>query len=253
MPSISATIITKNEASRIEHCLRSIEWVDEIIVFDSGSSDQTVEICKRYTPHVYITDWPGFGIQKNRAIEKASGDWILSLDADEQISDALHKEITETIQQSALNGFDIPRLSYYCGQPMHHSGWWPDYVPRLFRSGKGAFDNTIIHERLRIEGNTGKLSNPIIHYSFPDMESVLNKVNQYSSLNAEKLHAQGQQSSLLKAIGKGIWAFIRTYIIQRGFLDRERGFMLAVSNAEGTYYKYIKLYLLSSHVTETKD
>lgn len=251
MSSISITIITLNEEARIEACLNSIRWADEIIVLDSGSSDRTVEICEQYTHHVFVTDWPGFGEQKNRALEKATGEWILSLDADEQISKELKEEIQHTICSSQLNGFEIPRLSYYCGQPMRHSGWWPDYVPRLFRSGTGTFNNAIIHERLHIEGPTGRLKNPIIHHSFPDMESVLRKVNQYSSLNAEKLHAQGKSSSLLKAIGKGAWAFIRTYIIQAGFLDGARGFMLAVSNAEGTYYKYIKLYLLSKHDSET--
>lgn len=247
MNTITVTIITYNEEARIEECLQSVQWADEIIIFDSGSTDHTIEICRHYTQHVYITDWPGFGKQKNRAIEHANSEWVLSLDADERVSTELKKEIQTTIQTAALNGYLIPRLSYYCGQPMRHSGWWPDYTPRLFRSGKGKFDDAIIHERLNIEGDTGKLHKPIIHYSFPDMESVLNKVNQYSTLNAEKLHSQGKSSSLLKAIGKGLWAFIRTYIIQAGFLDGERGFMLAISNAEGTYYKYIKLYLLTSH------
>ena len=247
MSQLSVTIITYNEEARIEACLNSIQWVDEIIILDSGSSDNTVEICERSTPHIFVTEWPGFGKQKNRAIKKANSDWILSIDADEQISEELKEEIQQAIKDSHINGFYIPRLSYYCGQPMHHSGWWPDYVPRLFRSGKGTFDEAIIHERLHIEGATKKLQHPIIHHSFPDMESVLKKVNQYSSLNAEKLHSQGRSSSLFKAIGKGLWAFIRTYIIQAGFLDGARGFMLAVSNAEGTYYKYIKLYLLSKN------
>jgi len=244
---VSVTIITKNEAHEIEACLKSVSWADEIIVLDSGSTDNTVEICRQHTAHVYTTDWPGFGPQKNRAIDKATGDWILSIDADERVSEALKEEILQTIPQTHLNGFYIPRLSYYCGQPMHHSGWWPDYVPRLFRAGHGNFSNDIVHERLQVTGTSGKLNNPLTHYSFRNMEGVLDKINQYSSLNAEILYRNNKRSGVMKAVGKGVWAFIRTYIIQAGFLDGSRGFMLAVSNAEGTYYKYIKLYLLQQN------
>ncbi len=251
MPSISATIITKNEASRIEQCLRSIEWVDEIIVLDSGSNDQTVEICKQFTPLVYETDWPGFGKQKNRAIEKATGDWILSIDADEIVTPKLQQEIQQAVCSEQVNGFECPRLSSYCGQPIHHSGWWPDYVPRLFRRGKGSFSNHSVHERLEIDGPTQKLKHPLIHHSFDTLEQVLDKVNHYSTLGAEQLYNEGRGSSLTKALTKGLWSFIRTYLLRGGILDGSKGLMLAISNAEGTYYKYLKLALLHENRQQT--
>ena len=244
MPTITATIITKNEASKIEACLKSLDWVDEIIVLDSGSSDNTVDICRKFTQHVYETDWPGFGIQKNRALKKASGEWILSIDADEIISSALKQEIQQAILSKNFTGFQIPRLSSYCGQFIRYSGWRPDYVPRLFQSGKGQFNNSPIHERLNINGAIGKLKAPLIHHSFEDFEQVLNKVNHYSSLGAEQLYRNENNASLTKAIFKGWWAFFRTYIVKLGFLDGSKGVMLAISNAEGTYYKYVKLMLL---------
>ncbi|MBL6969264.1 MAG: glycosyltransferase family 2 protein [Gammaproteobacteria bacterium] len=244
MPTISATIITKNEASRIETCLQSLIWVDEIIVLDSGSSDNTVEICKRFTSQVYETEWSGFGIQKNRAIEKATGDWILSIDADEVVTPELRLEIQQAISTGNFSGFEIPRLSSYCGQFIQHSGWRPDYVPRLFQSNKGQFSDSPIHERLNINGTIGQLKASLIHHSFENLEQVLNKVNHYSTLGAEQLYRRGKSASLTKAILKGWWAFFRTFILKAGFLDGAKGLMLAISNAEGTYYKYAKLILL---------
>ena len=196
MKTISAVIIAKNEEQRIEPTLQSLHWVDEIIILDSGSNDRTVEICRRYTPHVFETGWPGFGIQKNRAIEKASGNWILSIDADEIIPEPLREEILEAIQKGDFDGFELPRLSSYCGQPMHHSGWWPDYVPRLFRKDQGKFTETAIHERLEIKGTTKRLQNPLHHNSFENLEQVLEKVNHYSTIAATQLYEQGKRSSL---------------------------------------------------------
>lgn len=245
MPSISAVIITKNEEHRIETCLQRLDWVNEIIILDSGSTDNTVELCKKYTPHVHETDWPGFGIQKNRAIEKASSDWILSIDADEIVTTELRHEIQQAILTDLANGFECPRLSSYCGQPIYHSGWWPDYVPRLFRRGKGQFSNHAVHERLEIDGVIEKLKHPLIHHSFDKLEQVLDKINHYSTLGAEQLYKAGKHASLTKAIFKGSWSFFRTYILKGGALDGSKGLMLAISNAEGTYYKYLKLALLN--------
>ena len=244
MPTITATIITKNEGSRIKSCLQSLDWVDEIVVLDSGSSDNTVEICRQFTSQVFQTDWPGFGKQKNRAIEKATGEWILSVDADEIVTSELRLEIQQAISDGNFIGFEIPRLSSYCGQFIQHSGWWPDYVLRLFQSGKGQFSDSLIHERLHINGTIGQLKAPLIHHSFENFEQVLNKVNHYSSLGAEQLYHSGKSASLTKAILKGGWAFFRTFILKAGFLDGKKGVMLSISNAEGTYYKYLKLMLL---------
>jgi glycosyltransferase involved in cell wall biosynthesis len=243
---LSVIIITKNEEKNIRICLDSIAWVDEIIVLDSGSTDATVDICRKYTDKVYETDWIGFGPQKNRALKYASGDWILSLDADEWVTPALKAEIVSVIDNPGeYVAFEMPRLSSYCGQYIHHSGWWPDRVTRLCKKGKAQFNDLLVHERMIVDGSVGRLSNHIMHASFKDLEHVLTKLNRYSTDNADLLFAEGEKSSLLKAILHGLWSFFHTYVVRAGFLDGRMGFILAVSNAEGTYYKYLKLMLLT--------
>lgn len=242
LPKVSVVIITKNEAVNIGDCLDSVKWAEEIIVLDSGSSDGTLDICRQYTNRVYSSeDWPGFGVQKNRALAWATGEWVLALDADERVTPELRQEIAGVV--ALLTGpsvYEMPRLSYYCGRAMHHSGWWPDYVARLFRRGAAHFSDALIHERLCFEGKPGRLQNHLQHVSFRGLDEVLDKVNRYSTAGALMMHARGQSASLLGAIGHGLWAFIRTYVLYRGFLDGREGFILAVSNAEGTYYRHLK-------------
>ncbi len=238
---LSVIIITKNESKSISRCLDSVSWADEIIILDSGSTDETVAICQHYTPLVYQTDWPGFGLQKQRALDKAQGDWVLSIDADEYLSDALQTEIQQAIQQQDIQGFEIPRLSSYCGKNIKHGGWWPDRVLRLFQRSTGRFTAALVHEKIIMTGKLGQLSAPLLHETYVDLAEVVQKINTYSSLGAQELYEQGKTSSLSKAILKGLWSFFRTYIIKMAFLDGQYGFMLAVSNAEATYYKYLKL------------
>lgn len=243
---LSVIIITKNEAAHIGGCLESVAWADEIIVLDSGSTDDTVAICRRYTDKVYPTDWPGFGIQKQRALEKAQGDWVLSIDADEVVTVELRQEIEQAIKADRFNGWEIPRLSAYCGRQMRHGGWWPDYVLRLFRRDAGRFTDTVVHERIIVQGETGRLKSPLLHDAFVNLDEVLHKVNSYSSLGAQRLYQNGVRASLGKAVFKAFWTFFRTYCVKASILDGRQGFMLAVSNAEGAYYKYLKLLELQS-------
>lgn len=238
---LSAVIITKNEAGHIARCLESISWVDEIIVLDSGSEDDTVAISHQYTDKVYQTDWPGFGIQKQRAVNKAGGDWILSIDADEVVSPELRLEIENALRQEHYKGYEIPRLSSYCGRQMRHGGWWPDHVLRLFRRECGRFTDSVVHERIIVQGQIGQLTTPLLHDAFVNLDEVLYKVNSYSTLGAALLYQRGVRSSLSKAILKGFWTFIRTYVLKAAILDGRQGLMLSISNAEGAYYKYLKL------------
>lgn len=246
MHSLSVIVITKNEAANIGACLQSVAWADEIIVLDSGSSDATVDICKQMGAQVYATDWPGFGIQKNRALDRASKDYVFSIDADERVTPELRAEIGRVLASAdSADAYMISRLSNYCGRFMRHSGWYPDLLPRLFRRGKARFSDSLVHERLIVEGSIESLKGELLHYAFDDAEEVLNKVNQYSTAGALMMQQRGRSSSLTGAVLRGMWSFVRTYFLRGGLLDGREGFMLAVSNAEGTYYRYIKLMLLN--------
>jgi glycosyltransferase involved in cell wall biosynthesis len=244
MTSLSVIIITKNEAANIRACLESVLWADEIIVVDAGSDDGTVEICRELGAQVYVHDWPGFGPQKKRALDYASNDWVLSLDADERVTLELQTEILATIKNGSADGYEISRLSSFCGREMRHSGWYPDYVLRLFRRDSGKFSDDLVHERVLVTGTIDKLQGLLLHESFRTLEQVLAKTNHYSTASAQMLHQKNRKASLLTAVGHGLWAFFRTYFIRAGFLDGREGFMLAVATAEGTYYRYVKLMLL---------
>ena len=244
MAGLSVIIITKNETLNIRECLESVKWADEIIVVDSGSTDDTVAICREFTPHVYTHDWPGFGIQKNRALGYASKGWVLSLDADERVIPELRAEIEGAMREGSEPGYEIPRLSSFCGRYMHHSGWHPDYVTRLFLRNKGQFSNDLVHERIIINGVVGRLKHSILHESFRDLDQLLDKMNHYSTAGAVMLGKKGRDATLTQAISHGLWAFFRSYFLRAGFLDGREGFMLAVSTAEGTYYRYAKRLLM---------
>ena len=244
--TLSVIVITKNEEKSIRDCLESVVWADEIIVVDSASTDKTVAICREYTSKVFVTGWPGFGAQKNRALKMATCDWVLSLDADERVTSKLQAEIQTAIAYPDNNvAFKMPRLSNYCGRYMRHSGWWPDYIIRLFQRGKAHFTNDLVHEHLVVHGAVENLSKPLIHNSFDDLEDVLNKINSYSSAGASMMHQKKKKATLASSILHGLWAFVHTYILRAGFLDGREGFMLAVSNAEGTYYRYLKLMMIT--------
>ncbi|MBY0271418.1 MAG: glycosyltransferase family 2 protein [Burkholderiales bacterium] len=242
---VSAIIITKNAGTMIRRCLESVAWADETIVVDSGSTDDTAEICRALGVKLVVTDdWPGFGAQKNRALDAATGDWVFSIDADEWVTPELRDEMRAVIADpAAAQAYAMPRRSSFCGREMKHSGWWPDYVVRLFRRGAARFSEDLAHERLVVTGTTLKLKQPLMHEAISTMEQMLGKMNLYSSASARMLHARGRQASIGTAVLHGCWAFFRTYVLRRGFLDGREGFILAVANAEGSYYRYIKLLL----------
>jgi glycosyltransferase involved in cell wall biosynthesis len=243
--SLSVIVITRNESARLRACLESVAFADEIVVVDSGSTDDTVAIALAMGARVSQTsDWPGFGPQKNRALELATGAWVLSIDADERVTPQLKEEIKAAIQAPGFDAYTINRRSSYCGQYMAHSGWYPDRLLRLFRRGGGRFSDALVHEALEVSGRAGQLEGELLHESYGDLETVLDKLNRYSTAGAQALHRKGVRGSLGKALGHGLWAFLRTYVFKRGFLDGRLGLALAVSNAEGTYYRYLKLWLL---------
>jgi glycosyltransferase involved in cell wall biosynthesis len=249
MPTLSVILITRNEEANLADCLASLEGVaQQIVVVDTNSTDSTLEIAKTHGAFIsQPADWPGFGPQKNRALDLATGDWVLSLDADERLTPALRSEILTAIHHSAhVDCFAIPRLSWYCGRFIRHSGWSPDYVNRLFKRGTARFSDDLVHERLIPNGQVAKLENPMLHYSFMNFSQVLQKIDRYSTASAEQAFAKGRRSNPLKAILHGLWAFFRTYFIRAGFLDGYQGLALALSNAEGSYYRYMKIWLIQN-------
>ena len=247
MPTLSVILITRNEEANLADCLASLEGIaQQIVVVDTNSSDRTLDIAKSYGAAIaQPPDWPGFGPQKNRALDLATGEWVLSLDADERLTPALKSEIVTAIHHSAhVDCFAIPRLSWYCGRFIRHSGWNPDYVDRLFKRGSARFSDDLVHERLLPSGQVAKLENPMLHYSFMNYSQVLQKIDRYSTASAEQAFAKGKTSTPLKAVLHGAWSFFRTYFLRAGFLDGPQGFTLAMSNAQGTYYRYVKLWHL---------
>ena len=244
MHSLSVIVITRNEAHNIEKCLHSVSFADQLVVLDSGSTDRTVELARACGAEVTVDpEWPGFGIQKNRALALARSEWVLSLDADERVTPELRDEIIAALSAPTADVYSIGRLSKYCGQTMYYSGWYPDLVTRLFRKNCAYFSDDLVHEKLLTKKQVGKLSALILHESFVNLESVLKKVNQYSTAGASMAILQGKRSSLAKAVWRGSWAFFRTYFLRLGCLDGQMGFVLAISNAEGTYYRYLKIWL----------
>ena len=217
----------------------------QIVVVDTQSTDRTLAIAQRYGALISSPpDWPGFGPQKNRALDLASEDWVLSLDADERLTPELRAEIMGVLDKPQTDCYAIPRLSWYCGRFMRHSGWTPDYVDRLFKRGSARFSSDLVHERLIPKGPVLRLKNQMLHYSFMNLAQVQEKMERYSTASAQQAFARGKTASPLKAILHGAWSFFRTYILRAGFLDGPQGFSLALANAKGSYLRYIKLWRL---------
>lgn len=245
-PRISVAVITLNERQNIGACLDSVAWADEIVVVDQASSDGTADIARARGARVLVHDaWQGFGLQKNLALDACSGDWILSLDADERVPAALADEIAAAMREGGHDAFALPRRSTYCGRWMKHSGWSDDYVVRLFRRERGRFSDDRVHERLIVNGSIGRLRNHLLHYSIDSLEDALNKANRYSTESALALVRAGARPTLFTALLHGAATFLRTYLFKLGFLDGSQGLMLAISNAEGSYYRYAKAMLLT--------
>ncbi len=244
-PTLGIALITYNAAARLAQCLQAVSFADEIVVLDGGSTDATVGIAEAHRARVIVApDWPGFGLQKNRAIDALGTDWILSIDADEIVSPELANVILAAIAQPIADVYSVDRLSYFCGEWVHHSGWYPDWIPRLFKRGTARFSDDLVHERLvrsNPSSRVARLEGKLMHYSYEDFEAVLRKLDAYSTAGAQQRQAAGKRGSVGLALLRGAWAFFRTYIFRRGFLDGRTGFLIAVFNAQTVYYRFLKL------------
>ena len=245
MNKISVSIITKNEESNIKRCLNSVKWVDEIIVVDSGSTDGTLEICKNYHCKIIETEWLGFGRTKQIGVNAATNDWVLSIDADEEVSDKLKDKILELVQSTQFHAFNIKRVSYYLKKRIQYSGWQTDYPLRLFNKKYGNFNDASVHESVVIDGeNTSTIQALLYHYPYQSISSHISKINLYTQLGAQKLFDKGKGTTLIYAVLSGIVKFIKMYLIKKGFLDGKEGLILAILSGFSSTLKYFKLWSL---------
>jgi glycosyltransferase involved in cell wall biosynthesis len=244
MPKISAVIITYNEELFIEKCLASIDGIaDEIVVVDSFSTDATEEICKKFNARFIKHPFGGYKDQKNYAISLATYKNVLSLDADEALSDKLRESILAVKDKWDYDGYYFNRLSNFCGKWIRHSAWYPDRQLRLFYSDKGQFGKLNLHEKFIMtnRGKVGKLKGDLLHWPCISLQDHLDKMNKYSLIGAEEYHKAGVKTTLLTPYIHFIWGFFRSYIIRGGFLDGSDGFLICSLYAKSTLKKYKKL------------
>lgn len=243
MERISATIITCNEEHNIREALEALIWVDEIVIVDSGSTDGTLDICRRFTDRVFHRDWTGYVDQKNHAVEKAAFDWVFSLDADERPSRALIDEIQQLRRAGFRHaGYRIPRLAFFMGRWIRHGDWFPDFQLRLFDRRRGRWEGGRVHESVRISGDPGFLKGEIHHFTYRNLSDYLRRLETYSSLAAADYGDRGKRASGSMLLLNPATTFLRGYLLKRGFLDGVPGLMVAVMAAVSVYFKYAKLY-----------
>jgi glycosyltransferase involved in cell wall biosynthesis len=243
MKRLSVVIIARNEETNLPRCLESVQWADEIIVGDSGSADRTVEIARDLGAKVFSYEWRGFGPAKQGAVDRAEGEWILSLDADEEVTPELAIEIKAALEEQInIVGYYLPRRTEFLGRWMLHGGWYPDYVLRLFRKDRGAFTSSLVHEAVKVDGPTAHLKNDLLHHSYPTLERYFDKFNRYTTLAANEAFKTGQRVGPAELILNPIAKFIKQYILKGGFLDGAKGLLLAILSSGYVSIKYAKLH-----------
>jgi glycosyltransferase involved in cell wall biosynthesis len=239
---LSVTIITLNEEKNIRACLESVGFADEIVVVDSGSEDLTLAMAREFTDTVFQEPWQGFAGQKNWAQEKAHGPWILNVDADERVTPALKEEILSVIQKgSPYTGFKIPRKNFFCGQWIRYGGWYPNYQLRLYKKEAGHFARREVHEQVVVQGKVGKLKAPLEHFTYDSISDYLKRMDRYSELSAQQYLSEGKKIAWPEILFRTKYTFLKMWLLQRGFLDGAKGFILAVLYSYYTFVKYAKL------------
>ncbi|MFZ7129198.1 glycosyltransferase family 2 protein [Avibacterium avium] len=248
MPTISVAMIVKNEQQDLAQCLASVkDWVDEIVILDSGSTDNTKEIALQYGAKFYEnTDWQGFGKQRQLAQQYVTSDYVLWLDADERVTDELRENIQQAVAKNLPNVvYDIPRISEVFGRLIRHSGWYPDYVVRLYQTQYAGYNDALVHEKVVYPANTKveKLAGNLLHYPYKNLHHYLVKSANYAQAWAEQRHRQGKKATLFQGITHGIATFAKMYLLKAGFLDGKEGFLLAVLSGHSTFVKYADLWI----------
>ncbi len=238
---ISATIITLNEESSLPRALDSVAFCDEVVVVDSGSTDSTCRIAEESGARVLHRDWTGYADQKNFAAESAAHEWILALDADEEVTPELRSSI-EQLQGDgpSCGGYRFPRLARYVGRWIRHSGWYPDAKVRLYNRRRGSWRGDYVHESVVVDGPVGDLDGDLLHYTCDSLEDHRARVDHYTDLAAQELIDRGASPSRIRQLASPPWAFVRSYLLQLGFLDGPEGFQIARMAAVYSYAKYSK-------------
>jgi glycosyltransferase involved in cell wall biosynthesis len=242
---LSVTVITRDEEAQIGDCLESVRWAEEIVVVDTGSTDRTLEICRKYTPSVYIHPWEGYAAAKNTALARATGDWVLSLDADERVTVELQQEIATLRQQpmaSLADGYAIPRRNYLWGRWLRYGGLYPDYQIRLFKRARGCFKVRRVHESVQIDGRVNRLQEPLEHYSYQRLGDVIQRLDRYTELAALDLREHGRPFRLTALVMRPLGRFFGNYVLKRGFRDGIPGLIMAVSYAYSVFTREAKLW-----------
>lgn len=242
---LSVSIVTLNEEKNIRRCLRSVEWADEFIVVDSGSTDRTVEIAEQFGAKIIYKEFINYSSQKRYSINQCTHDWVLLLDADEEVSDNLAMEIRQILASGKEeNGYSIRRISEFLDKKIYHGEWGSDYVTRLFRKSKAVVNDASVHEVVEIEGRTGKIMDPLFHYPYESLDHYLDKLNKYTGMIAEEMLEKGRNIHFYDIFTHGVFKFFRAYFLKSGFLDGRRGLLLAVYSSFYVMMKYTKAWEL---------
>jgi glycosyltransferase involved in cell wall biosynthesis len=236
-------VTTLNEARNLSDCLDSAAWADELLVVDSGSTDGTEEVARRFGARVVVHEYESAARQKNWALPLLRHPWILILDADERLSPALSEEIQSVLRDDGpCDGYFLSRRSFFLGREIRHCGWDRDRVLRLFRAGRGKYDDRLVHESLQLDGRAGALHSPMDHYSYRTFRDYLDKLERYTQRGADDLRGAGRHASVLDLLVRPPARFLRMYLLQRGFLDGTHGLLLCTLAAGSVWLKYARLF-----------
>ena len=239
-PTIGAFVITKNEERNVAECLGMLRFCDEIVVVDGGSADRTVELAREAGAEVVVCkDWQGYGVQKQRALDLMTTDWVLSVDADERVPEALAAEIAAAVGKAGHAGYRLNRKTMFLGRFLRHGGWFPDHVIRLARRAACRFSDDIVHERMLVSGDVGKLHTPLLHYSYRTMDDVLAKLRIYALATAGVRRERGKRGGLAAALLRAAFTFVKAYVFRAGVLDGRQGLVAAIYRAEETFWRYL--------------
>lgn len=253
MPSVTATVITLNEAANILECLASLSWADEVIVVDSGSTDGTPELARAAGATVFTNEWPGYAAQKDHAAALAAHDWVFSVDADERVTPELAAEIQLTLRQpSDCVGFRVPRVTFHLGRWIRHTDWYPDYQLRLYDRRHAGWARRRVHESVTARGPVGLLTHDLQHYAYRDISHHYETMQNYTRLAALQMFEDGRRAGLASLLFHPPLAFLRNYVLKAGFLDGIPGLIISAMNAHYVFLKYAKLWALQGAVIRVK-